>query len=122
MNEGYIFYCEMLGIPLPFDVLFDDDDEADNDAPLSDVVDLNDADNVDVDAGVKVVVDIKNVDLKTAKTSDRTKLTENPEPKSEEKSSSKKSKLRRFLKALAQRKNKWVNFYSFNLKRPNFSF
>ena len=118
MNEGYIFYCEMLGIPLPFDVLWDEDDDedADNDATLSDIVDLNDVDNVGVDvvtdAEVKVVVDIKRVDAKTAENSDGTKPTEKSEPKSAEKSSAKKSKLRWFLKALAHRKNKWVNLKS----------
>jgi hypothetical protein len=38
MDEGYIFYSRMLGIPLPFEVLWDDDNDAD--ATHSDVFEL----------------------------------------------------------------------------------
>ena len=64
MNEGYIFYCEMLGIPLTFDVLWNDDtvnDGDDNDDAASDIVDLNDVGSAaDMTANVKNASDDDN--------------------------------------------------------------
>ena len=115
MDEGYIFYAKMLGIPLPFEVLWDDD-EGNETTVSDDVAESNVEPNVEsnvenVNSNVESKDDavLKEDKLCVAqKTEDSEKSLKSEEKKSP-KSKTSKSKLVSFFKGLSDRRRKEVS-------------